>query len=326
MVQRTQSLLPAGSQEPNATKRPAVPSQAIEYRCDVVGRAIKVTFYPPVAWAYTLSEDEVCGAAKWDQALVLSDAICQRVASRRGISVKTIAYRLADDVHRRAIEIKTGRKRRGKTSKRLPPTLDESAIITLLDQIEEAVPVLARNHKFRPYCHLRPRLVKASQHYLVTKQLNLVPTTPAQQKRNLDALQRHASSLVSELDALGSEVHAALAPAMISELGHNWAGILRNATWRLARASGRTLSAVPRDTGGAPRDYALNELLDELTRIYEQGTSKKAGLSRGDGAKHSKPRGPFFRFVKDCLHLIDHSPTDEALAIRLKRLMGNKTR
>lgn len=293
-----------------------------------MGRAIKVTFYrveeteqrgelPRVGWAYTLPEDKVCGAAKWDQALVLSNAICQRVASRRGISVTTIAYRLADDIHRCAIEIKTGRKRRGKTSKRLPPTLDEFAIIPLLDQIEEAVLVLARTHKFLPDFSLRQRLSQACLNYFVTKGLNLVPARSTQQKRNLTALEKHARSLVSQLNAMGSEVHAALAPAMISELGHGWLGTLRDATWCLARTSKQALSTVPPDRGGAPPDYALNELLRQLTCIYEQGTGKKAGLN--------KPGGPFFRFATDCLHLIDLRVNDKALVIRLKRLRRNKT-
>lgn len=80
---------------------------------------------------------------------------------------------------------------------------------------------------------------------------------------------------------------------------------------------------------GRPHDWALNQLLEQMSDLYNQAVRRdarradhrRAGLSRSDDT----PSGPFFRFVRECLAVAPPVDiTDEALAHRIRRLRSSE--
>jgi hypothetical protein len=61
---------------------------------------------------------------------------------------------------------------------------------------------------------------------------------------------------------------------------------------------------LPSDKGGRGRDNRIQGLIYELAQLYRELSGRKPGLSRYPPThpNRGQPTGPFFRFVKLCLH------------------------
>jgi hypothetical protein len=70
---------------------------------------------------------------------------------------------------------------------------------------------------------------------------------------------------------------------------------------------------LPSDKGGRPMDYRTRGLIYELAQLYHEWSGRKARRSTYPPThpKYGQPTGPFFHFVKLCLHTF--SPEDADL-------------
>jgi hypothetical protein len=84
---------------------------------------------------------------------------------------------------------------------------------------------------------------------------------------------------------------------------------------------------VPKDRGGRGSDWRMKGFVKELSRLYAEVSGRKPGVSKTPlGAR---PGGPFFRFVKACLqiyapHRLKDDENDEALAKTIQRVLKIK--
>lgn len=161
----------------------------------------------------------------------------------------------------------------------------------------------------------------------------------------LDALRRHAVRLFADLSPSGYLFPPPDGPRIRQSRGIEICdpetlpaeeGVSDLDLWALAYLSGKILSgdkqqvllaglaeliaevdkkkrALPEDKGGRGRDYRLQGLIYELAQLYRELSGRKPGLSRYPPThpKRGQPTGPFFRFIKLCLHTF--SPEDADL-------------
>jgi hypothetical protein len=65
--------------------------------------------------------------------------------------------------------------------------------------------------------------------------------------------------------------------------------------------------------------WPLLTLVTSLKGIYEKSTGKRVGLSKAKESKRKKqnaPQGPFFRFVKEYLHIVKYQPHSDIALMR----------
>jgi hypothetical protein len=182
---------------------------------------------------------------------------------------------------------------------------------------------------------------------------------PSNYRHALDALRRHTVRLFADLSPSGYLFPPPGGPVRLSRGREIYdpetlpaEGLSDLDLWALAYLSRQILSynkqqallaglaeliaevdklkeGLPSDKGGRGRDNRIQGLIYELAQLYRELSGRKPGLSRYPPThpKGGQPGGPFFRFVKLCLHTFQPEEADLAEASSVgKARPGEKRR
>ncbi len=198
---------------------------------------------------------------------------------------------------------------------------------TWLSPTRPDVNSLAKKHGVHNSTRLYEELDAAVNEYLglCSVQDRRVPRVKV--KRSVKRLIKLASDLEKYLKNVD--------PAMHHLLYRGWGPIRNRARWKtriegdvhqLARAGSVALSILDKHedrVGGRPRHYPFQQLIDHLLDIYQELTGRSLGITWNsvDGTFG----GILFRFVSDCLSVLQVKKSNAALGNALQRRIKIKS-